>query len=87
MPPATTYQGLRITAASAYLKEKPNNLTIKANSQVARIIFKAKKAVGVELSDKTRCSSPKIVTKASAANRIFCFRYLYQRYCSVCWVN
>jgi choline dehydrogenase-like flavoprotein len=58
MAPATTYQGLRITAASAYLKEKPDNLTIKTNSQVARIIFEVKKAVGVELSDKTRCSSP-----------------------------
>jgi choline dehydrogenase-like flavoprotein len=58
MPPATTFQGLRITAASAYLKEKPVNLTIKTSSQVARVIFEGKKAVGVELADKTRCSSP-----------------------------
>jgi choline dehydrogenase-like flavoprotein len=57
MAPATAYQGLRITAASAYLREKPDNLTIKTNSQVARVIFEVKKAVGVELSDKTRCSS------------------------------
>jgi choline dehydrogenase-like flavoprotein len=60
MPPATTYQGLRVTAASAYLKEKPENLTIKTNSEVSRVIFEAKKAVGVELSDKTRGWSPKM---------------------------
>jgi choline dehydrogenase-like flavoprotein len=58
MPPATTYQGLRITAASAYLNEKPETLAIKTNSHVARVIFEAKKAVGVGLSDKTRCSCP-----------------------------
>ena len=58
MPPATTYRGLRITAASAYLQEKPVNLTVKTNSKVARVIFKGKKAVGVELCDKTRCLSP-----------------------------
>jgi choline dehydrogenase-like flavoprotein len=52
---STTYKGLRTTAATAYLTDAPSNLSIKTGSIVARVLFDGKKAVGVELTDGTKC--------------------------------
>ncbi|KAL7916227.1 GMC oxidoreductase [Trichoderma velutinum] len=50
----TSYNGLRVTADSAYLSDVPPNLTIKTESPVARILFDGKKAIGVELIGGTQ---------------------------------
>lgn len=49
------HNGLRVTADSAYLSDKPPNLTIKTESPVARILFSGKTAIGVELISGTQC--------------------------------
>lgn len=51
----TSYDGLRVTADSAYLSDGPPNLAIKTDSPVARILFDGKKAIGVELTSGTQC--------------------------------
>lgn len=51
----TSYNGLRVTANSAYLSHVPPNLIIKTESPVARILFDGKKAIGVELTSGTQC--------------------------------
>ncbi|NQW70542.1 MAG: GMC family oxidoreductase N-terminal domain-containing protein, partial [Betaproteobacteria bacterium] len=47
----STHKGLRCSTAVAYLKpaKQRSNLTILTNSQVSKVIFENKKAVGVEL--------------------------------------
>ncbi|KAL7947742.1 GMC oxidoreductase [Trichoderma barbatum] len=50
----TAYNGLRVTADSAYLSDVPPNLTIKTESPVARILFDGKTAKGVELVNGTK---------------------------------
>ncbi|KAM6481429.1 GMC oxidoreductase [Trichoderma sp. SZMC 28011] len=50
----TSYNGLRVTANSAYLSHVPPNLIIKTESPVARILFDGKKAIGVELTSGTQ---------------------------------
>jgi choline dehydrogenase len=51
----TTYKGKRFSAARAFLDPVRNrpNLTIRANTDVLRIIFTGKRATGVMLRDKT----------------------------------
>lgn len=51
----TSYDGLRVTADSAYLSDVPPNLAIKTDSPMARILFDGKKAIGVELTSGTQC--------------------------------
>jgi choline dehydrogenase-like flavoprotein len=53
--PSTTYRGLRTTAASAYLSEIPDNLTIITQSKVIRILFEGTKAIGINLLNRTKC--------------------------------
>ena len=47
----STDNKFRTTSASAYLSEKPENLTVYTNSPVAKIKFDGKEAVGVQLRD------------------------------------
>ena len=46
--PCCIYNGTRVTSASAYLSQAPDNLAIECDSLVSRIRFEAKRAVGVE---------------------------------------
>ncbi|KAJ4865103.1 GMC oxidoreductase domain-containing protein [Trichoderma breve] len=50
----TSYNGLRVTADSAYLFDIPPNLIIRTESPVARNLFDGKKAIGVELTSGTQ---------------------------------
>ena len=68
----STHKGLRCSAAVAYLKpaKQRSNLTILTNSQVSKVIFKNKKAVGVEFIQqgikKTIQSNKEIILSAGA---------------------
>ena len=68
----STHKGLRCSAAVAYLKpaKQRSNLTILTNSQVSKVIFENKKAVGVEFiqqgSKKTIRSNKEVILSAGA---------------------
>ena len=68
----STHKGLRCSAAVAYLKpaKERSNLTILTNSQVSKVIFENKKAVGVEFiqqgSKKTIRSTKEVILSAGA---------------------
>ncbi|KAK9772978.1 putative Glucose-methanol-choline oxidoreductase N-terminal domain-containing protein [Seiridium cardinale] len=49
IPPSTVVGASRVTAANAYLTDRPENLTILTHSTAARIIFENKRAIGVEV--------------------------------------
>jgi choline dehydrogenase len=53
--PMSSHDGLRVTTADAYLPARsiPDNLTIKADTQVAGVLFDGARAVGVRLVDGT----------------------------------
>jgi choline dehydrogenase-like flavoprotein len=49
MGTVSIYKGQRLTGASTYLSDDPpDNLAIKSNALVARVLFEGEKAVGVE---------------------------------------
>ena len=68
----STHKGLRCSAAVAYLKpaKQRSNLTILTNSQVSKVIFENRKAVGVEFiqqgSKKTIRSNKEVILSAGA---------------------
>ena len=68
----STHKGLRCSAAVAYLKpaKERSNLTILTNSQVSKVIFENRKAVGVEFiqqgSKKTIRSTKEVILSAGA---------------------
>ncbi len=45
---STVYRGVRQSAAIAYLNQIPDNLTVITNSHIARILFRKRKAIGIE---------------------------------------
>lgn len=57
VPPGTIHDGLRVTAASAYLAQTPDNLKVLTDANVSRVLFEGKKAIGVELSKGEKCMS------------------------------
>ena len=50
MGPSNIYKGSRVTGA-AYLANAPDNLTVLTKSQVGKVLFDGKKAVGIETLD------------------------------------
>lgn len=56
VPAATTSNGLRVTS-NAYLKDTPSNLCIITGCKVARVLFEANQAVGVQACDGSICKS------------------------------
>ncbi|KAH7093305.1 hypothetical protein FB567DRAFT_487608 [Paraphoma chrysanthemicola] len=46
--PATAKDGIRVTARTAYLSERPENLKVVEGVSVARVVWEGKKAIGVE---------------------------------------
>jgi choline dehydrogenase-like flavoprotein len=53
--PSTASKGTRVTAASTFLEPKPENLTIKINTPIARVLLEGKRAVGVEAINGEKC--------------------------------
>ena len=53
IPAHTAYNSQRITAAGAFLADKPDNLTVVTNAPVMNILFDGTKAIGVKSTDKT----------------------------------
>ncbi|EXJ72603.1 uncharacterized protein A1O5_03749 [Cladophialophora psammophila CBS 110553] len=51
LSPSTVSHGLRTTAASAFLENRPPNLMVWTNAFVTRILFAGRTAVGVGLAD------------------------------------
>jgi choline dehydrogenase-like flavoprotein len=63
--PSNSAAGLRVDSASAYLVPRPN-LTVRANTQVRRIVLDRDRATGVELYDGTRVVAATTVLAAGA---------------------
>lgn len=53
--PSTARNGLRVTAAKAYLEDSPENLVILTEKEVVKIIMKEKRAVGVQVGSGEEC--------------------------------
>ena len=68
----STYKGFRCSAAVAYLKpaKKRPNLEILTNSQVSKVIFENKKAIGIEFIEngikKTLWANKEVILSAGA---------------------
>jgi choline dehydrogenase-like flavoprotein len=64
-----TPDGQRLTAASAYLRNLPANLTIVEDTLVGRVIFKNKRAVGVQtVSEKMYKAKCEVILSGGAIN-------------------
>ena len=64
-----TPDGQRLTAASAYLRDVPANLTIVGDTLVSRVIFENKRAVGVEtVSGKMYRAKCEVIISGGAIN-------------------
>ncbi|KAF2666024.1 alcohol oxidase [Microthyrium microscopicum] len=64
--PNTMFKGIRSTAADL-LEDLPENLTILTNSHISKVVFKDRKAVGVETSDgKTYAAEKEVILSAGA---------------------
>jgi choline dehydrogenase-like flavoprotein len=64
-----TPDGQRLTAASAYLRHVPANLTVAGDTLVSRVIFENKRAVGVEtVSGKTYRAKWEVILSGGAIN-------------------
>jgi choline dehydrogenase len=66
--PMSSRDGLRVTTADAYLplEATPPNLTIRANAQVAEILFAGTKATGVQLLDGSVTEAGRVALAAGA---------------------
>lgn len=51
LAPSTYANGLRFSAAEAYLDDAPKNLTVIPDVAVSRVLFEGKKAIGIETSE------------------------------------
>lgn len=64
-----TPEGRRLTAADTYLQQKPCNLTIVGDTTVSRVIFKSKRAVGLEtVTGKTYRARCEVILSGGAIN-------------------
>ncbi|KIW24520.1 uncharacterized protein PV07_10231 [Cladophialophora immunda] len=67
LSPTTVSHGLRTTAASAFLDNRPPNLTVWTDAVAARILFDGKTAVGVQLADGRRAHGSKATILCAGA--------------------
>ena len=64
IPPSTVHNGRRVTAANAFLIDKPDELKVVTNALVTRVLFHCNRAVGVECAGKNcKFSSRVLVAK------------------------
>ena len=67
LAPSSFHKGCRITASSAYLESIPSNLSILTNTEVNRILFEDKTAIGVQtLSGKSYHANLEVIVSAGA---------------------
>jgi predicted dehydrogenase (TIGR03970 family) len=64
--PSNVVDGLRISAARAYLQHDRPNLTVQPDSPVARVLFDGDRARGVALLDGTTVEAGEVVLTAGA---------------------
>lgn len=62
----TGYKGKRTTAKTAYLQSPPGNLEILTDSQVTKILFDGKKAIGVTAGGKDCFADKEVLLSAGA---------------------
>ena len=48
---STVFKGVRQSSAIAYLNNVPNNLTVRTDTHIARILLKKEKAIGIETTN------------------------------------
>ena len=60
IPAFTVHDGRRVTAAGAFLTDKPNNLKIVTNALVTRILFHCNRAIGIECAGESCKPSPAV---------------------------
>jgi choline dehydrogenase len=67
---ATAYRGRRRSTATAYLREaeKRPNLRVETNALVSKVVFKDKRAVGVEYQDGRSASAREVILCGGAFN-------------------
>ncbi|WP_233159315.1 GMC family oxidoreductase [Pseudonocardia sp. MH-G8] len=63
--PSNVVDGVRVSAADAYLRERPN-LTVRVDAPVARVLFDGERARGVALLDGTVVEAAEVVLAAGA---------------------
>jgi hypothetical protein len=62
-------RGQRITASIAYLANPPENLTILPNASVARVLFRDKRAIGVQTVDGRKfLATREVIVSGGALN-------------------
>jgi choline dehydrogenase-like flavoprotein len=67
LSPTNYHNGIRITAATAYLSSPPPNLTVVADTIVSKVISNSETVVGVEtISGKTYKASKEVILSAGA---------------------
>jgi choline dehydrogenase len=64
--PSNSVAGVRICAATAYLREDRPNLTVRGDAPVARLAFDGERAIGVELSDGQVVTAGEVVLAAGS---------------------
>ncbi|KAJ9623548.1 hypothetical protein H2203_005810 [Taxawa tesnikishii (nom. ined.)] len=64
--PSTATKNFRHTAADAYLRDVPDNLTIAINTPVEKVLFEGEKAVGVLAGGQEYFASKEVVLSAGA---------------------
>lgn len=79
--PSTAKDGLRVTAAKAYLENAPTNLTILTEKQVVKIILEGKRAVGVQVASGEKCKSSTQRTHLGITDTMLCNRLRIERSC------
>ncbi|OAL18682.1 hypothetical protein AYO22_10375 [Fonsecaea multimorphosa] len=67
LSPSTVSHGLRTTAASAFLENRPPNLTVWTEAIVTRILFSGRTAVGVELANGRKAHGTKATILCAGA--------------------
>ena len=67
LAPSSFHKGCRTTASSAYLRSIPSNLSISTNTEVARILFEGKTAIGVQtVSGKIYRANLEVIVSSGA---------------------
>lgn len=86
--PSTATKNFRHTAADAYLRDVPDNLTIAINTPVEKVLFEGEKAVGV-LAGGQECmfASSLALTVCLAHTLTSRYRLRIQGSCALRWSN
>ena len=81
--PSTAKDGLRVTAAKAYLENASSNLTILTERQVVKIILEGTRAVGIQVASGEECKCSTQRTNLTITDMIPHNRLRIERSCSL----